>query len=112
MSDRRSPQNDYPLLIAAATILNLGNYSASYGSLTAAIGPMMWMSMSLIMVPCGGGGAVMADAQAPAVSTIERTLALRINIDAKLAALGKARQIVATRFQAKETRYRGAFRAT
>ena len=56
--------------------------------LTAAIGPMMWMSMSLIMVPCGGGGAVMADARAPAVSTIERTLALRINIDAKVAALG------------------------
>jgi hypothetical protein len=112
MTDRRSPQNHNPLLLAAATILNLGNYSASYGSLTAAIGPMMWMSMSLIMVPCGGGGAVMADAQAPAVSTIERTLALRINIDAKLAALGKARQIVATRFQAKETRYPGAFRAT
>jgi len=112
MSDRRSPQNHNPLLLAAATILNLGNYSASYGSLTAAIGPMMWMSMSLIMVPCGGGGAVMADARAPAVSTIERTLALRINIDAKLAALGKAQQIVATHFQAKETRYPGAFRAT
>ena len=48
MSDRRSPQNHNPLLLAAATILNLGNYSASYGSLTAAIGPMMWMSMSLI----------------------------------------------------------------
>ena len=88
MSDRRSPQNHNPLLLAAATILNLGNYSASYGSLTAAIGPMMWMSMSLIMVPCGGGGAVMADARAPAVSTIERTLALRINIDAKVATLG------------------------
>jgi hypothetical protein len=112
MSDRRSPQNHNPLLIAAATILNHGNYSASYGSLTAAIGPMMWRSMSLIMVPCGGGGAVMADTRAPAVSTIKRTLARRINIDAKLAALGKARQIVATRFQAKETRYRGAFRAT
>ena len=114
MSDRRSPQNDNPLLIAAATILNLGNYSATYGLLTAAIGPIMSMSMSMspIMVPCGGGGAVTADTLAPAVSTIKRTLAPRINIDAKLAALGKARQIVATRFQAKETRYRGAFRAT
>jgi hypothetical protein len=117
MSDRRSPQNDYPLLIAAATILNLGNYSATYGLLTAAIGPIRSMSMSPIMVPCGtvpcgGGGAITADTLAPAVSTIKRTLAPRINIDAKLAALGKARQIVATRFQAKETRYRGAFRAT
>jgi hypothetical protein len=117
MSDRRSPQNDNPLLMAAATILNLGNYSATYGSLTAAIGPIMSMSMSPIMVPCGtvpcgGGGAVTADTLAPAVSTIKRTLAARINIDAKLAALGKARQIVATRFQAKEPRYRGAFRAT
>jgi hypothetical protein len=112
MSDRRSPQNDNPLLLAAATILNLGNYSATYGLLTAAIGPIMSMSISPIMVPCGGGGAVMADTLGPAVSTIKRTLAPRINIDAKLAALGKARQIVATRFQAKETRYRGAFRAT
>jgi hypothetical protein len=109
MSYRRSPQNDNPLLIAAATILNLGNYSATSGSFTAAIGPMMWMSVSPIMVRAAPSWPIHWHLRLP---LSKETLAPRINIDAKLAALGKARQIVATGFQAKETRYRGAFRAT
>jgi membrane protein len=32
---------------------NFGNYSATYGSLGAAIGLMMWMWMSAIIVLCG-----------------------------------------------------------
>ena len=71
---------------------NFGNYSATYGSLGAAIGLMMWMWMSTIVVlagaelnseiehqtardttvgppkPLGGRGAVMADTLGPAAS--------------------------------------------
>jgi len=32
---------------------NFGNYTATYGSLGAAIGLMMWMWMSAIIVLCG-----------------------------------------------------------
>jgi len=46
------------LWIAGSSLLswylsNFGNYSATYGSLGAAIGLMMWMWMSAIIVPCG-----------------------------------------------------------
>jgi membrane protein len=85
------------LWIAGSSLLswylsNFGNYSATYGSLGAAIGLMMWMWMSAIIVLCGaelnseierqtardttvgcpkpigGRGAVMADTLGPAVS--------------------------------------------
>jgi membrane protein len=75
---------------------NFGNYSATYGSLGAAIGLMMWMWMSAIIVLCGAElnseiehqlvpdttvdppkplgarGAVMADTLGPAVSGIPK----------------------------------------
>jgi membrane protein len=46
------------LWIAGSALLswylsNFGNYSATYGSLGAAIGLMMWMWMSAIIVLCG-----------------------------------------------------------
>jgi membrane protein len=73
---------------------NFGNYNATYGSLGAAIGLMMWMWMSAIIVLCGAElnseiehqtardstvgspkplgrrGAVMADTLGPAVPTV------------------------------------------
>jgi membrane protein len=73
---------------------NFGNYNATYGSLGAAIGLMMWMWMSAIIVLCGAQlnseiehqtaldttvgppkplgarGAVMADTLGPAVSAM------------------------------------------
>jgi membrane protein len=84
------------LWIAGSALLswylsNFGNYNATYGSLGAAIGLMMWMWMSAIIVLCGaelnseiehqtaadttvghpkplgGRGAVMADTLGPAV---------------------------------------------
>jgi membrane protein len=84
------------LWIAGSALLswylsNFGNYDATYGSLGAAIGLMMWMWMSAIIVLCGaelnseiehqtavdttvghpkplgGRGAVMADTLGPAV---------------------------------------------
>jgi membrane protein len=84
------------LWIAGSTLLswylsNFGNYNATYGSLGAAIGLMMWMWMSAIIVLCGAElnseiehqtaldstvghpkppgarGAVMADTLGPAV---------------------------------------------
>jgi membrane protein len=84
------------LWIAGSSLLswylsNFGNYNATYGSLGAAIGLMMWMWMSAIIVLCGaelnseierqtaadttvghpkplgGRGAVMADTLGPAV---------------------------------------------
>jgi membrane protein len=86
------------LWIAGSTALswylsNFGNYSATYGSLGAAIGLMMWMWMSATIVlfgaelnseiehqtavdstigrpkPMGARGAVMADTLGPSVST-------------------------------------------
>ena len=75
---------------------NFGNYSATYGSLGAAIGLMMWMWMSVIIVLCGAElnseiehqpvpdttvgppkplgarGAVMADTLGPAVPQQEK----------------------------------------
>ena len=85
------------LWIAGSALLswylsNFGNYSATYGSLGAAIGLMMWMWMSAIIVlygaelnseiehqtvidsttgcpkPLGARGAVMADTVGPASS--------------------------------------------
>jgi membrane protein len=85
------------LWIAGSAVLswylsNFGNYSATYGSLGAAIGLMMWMWMSAIIVLCGAElnseiehqtardstvgppkplgarGALMADTVGPAVS--------------------------------------------
>jgi membrane protein len=46
------------LWIAGSSLLswylsNFGNYNATYGSLGAAIGLMMWMWMSAIIVLCG-----------------------------------------------------------
>jgi membrane protein len=84
------------LWIAGSSLLswylsNFGNYNATYGSLGAAIGLMMWMWMSAIIVLCGaelnseiehqtavdttvgcpkpigGRGAIMADTLGPAV---------------------------------------------
>ena len=95
---------------------NFGNYSATYGSLGAAIGLMMWMWMSAIIVLFGaelnseiehqtGGrhhrrpaqsrsarrGATMADTRgARGSGRAKRTLAQQINIDAKVTALGGA----------------------
>jgi membrane protein len=75
---------------------NFGNYNATYGSLGAAIGLMMWMWMSAIIVLCGAElnseiehqtatdttvgrpkplgarGAVMADTLGPAVPTVPK----------------------------------------
>ncbi len=92
------------LWIAGSSLLswylsNFGNYNATYGSLGAAIGLMMWMWMSAIIVLCGAElnseiehqtardstigrprplgarGAVMADTLGPAVPTVrKRTL--------------------------------------
>ena len=94
---------------------NFGNYSATYGSLGAAIGLMMWMWMSAIVVlfgaelnseierqtaselhrrsakPHGRPRRRNTDTWVPPGSRrAKRTLALRINIDAKVAALGGA----------------------
>jgi len=76
---------------------NFGNYNATYGSLGAAIGLMMWMWMSAIIVLCGaelnseiehqtardtttgppkplgGRGAVMADTLGPAVPSVQKS---------------------------------------
>jgi membrane protein len=76
---------------------NFGNYDATYGSLGAAIGLMMWMWMSAIIVLCGAElnseiehqtardstvgppkplgtrGAVMADTLGPAVPTVSES---------------------------------------
>jgi len=75
---------------------NFGNYDATYGSLGAAIGLMMWMWMSAIIVLCGAElnseiehqtavdttvgrpkplgarGAVMADTLGPAVPAVSK----------------------------------------
>jgi membrane protein len=75
---------------------NFGNYSATYGSLGAAIGLMMWMWMSAIVVlfgaelnseiehqtavdttvgnpkPLGNRGAAMADTLGPAVPPLSK----------------------------------------
>ena len=83
------------------------NYDATYGSLGAAIGLMMWMWMSAIIVLCGAElnaeiehqtardlrsgrpkplgarGAVMADTLGPAVPGNTKEQWLRININAK-----------------------------
>ena len=87
---------------------NFGNYNATYGSLGAAIGLMMWMWMSATVVLFGAelnseierqtaaGGARAANAgtagarhrlgrHAASSGRAKRTLALRINIDAKVA---------------------------
>ena len=82
------------LWIAGSSLLSwylstFGNYSATYGSLGAAIGLMMWMSAIIVLCgaelnseiehqtsvdttvgrakPLGGRGAVMADTLGPAV---------------------------------------------
>jgi membrane protein len=89
------------LWIAGSSLLswylsNFGNYNATYGSLGAAIGLMMWMWMSAIIVlfgaelnseiehqtardttighpkPLGAGGAVMADTLGPAVPAVPK----------------------------------------
>jgi membrane protein len=89
------------LWIAGSALLswylsNFGNYSATYGSLGAAIGLMMWMWMSAIIVLCGAElnseiehqtaldstvrrpkplgarGAVMADTLGPAVPAVSK----------------------------------------
>ena len=76
---------------------NFGDYNATYGSLGAAIGLMMWMWMSAIIVLCGaelnseiehqtardttvgppkplgGRGAVMADTLGPAVPSVSKS---------------------------------------
>jgi membrane protein len=91
------------LWIAGSSLLswylsNFGNYNATYGSLGAAIGLMMWMWMSAIIVLCGAElnseiehqtardttighpkplgarGAVMADTLGPAVPTVSKEL--------------------------------------
>ena len=102
---------------------NFGNYSATYGSLGAAIGLMMWMWMSAIIVLRGAelnseierqtarryhrrtapnrrapAAPSMADTLGRCSSAgVKRTLALRINIDAKLAALGERSGLAADR---------------
>ena len=90
---------------------NFGNYNATYGSLGAAIGLMMWMWMSATIVLFGAelnseierqttAGAAGRQcrgsrAQPPLIrrsgssGRVKRTLAPRINIDAKVAALGE-----------------------
>ena len=112
MAGERSEHTGNFLLIAATTILiltaqryphlkppmfswylsNLGNYSATYGSLGAAMGLMMWMRMSAIIVlwgaelnseiehqlerdttvgipkPLGGRGVLTADTLGPTIS--------------------------------------------
>jgi membrane protein len=89
------------LWIAGSSLLswylsNFGNYNATYGSLGAAIGLMMWMWMSAIIVLCGAElnseiehqtardttvgrpkppgvrGAVMADTSGPAVPAVPK----------------------------------------
>jgi membrane protein len=89
------------LWIAGSSLLswylsNFGNYNATYGSLGAAIGLMMWMWMSAIIVLCGAElnseiehqtaldttigqpkplgtrGAVMADTLGPAVPAVSK----------------------------------------
>ena len=89
------------LWIAGSSLLswylsNFGNYDATYGGLGAAIGLMMWMWMSAIIVLCGaelnseiehqtardttigrprplgGRGAVMADTVGPAVPSVSK----------------------------------------
>ena len=102
------------LWIAGSSLLswylsNFGNYDATYGSLGAAIGLMMWMWMSAIIVLCGAElnseiehqtardstigrpkplgarGAVMADTLGTGGSgAVKITLAHRINISAKV----------------------------
>ena len=91
------------LWIAGSSLLswylsNFGNYNATYGSLGAAIGLMMWMWMSAIIVLCGAElnseiehqtardttvgrpkplgvrGAVMADTLGPAVPAVSKEL--------------------------------------
>jgi hypothetical protein len=100
---------------------NFGNYDATYGSRGAAIGLMMWMWMSAINVLCGAelnfrnrtpdraGYDHWASKAARRAwrchgrhvgshgsGRLERTLAFRININAKVAALGEAQQLVRT----------------
>jgi membrane protein len=89
------------LWVAGSSLLswylsNFGNYNATYGSLGAAIGLMMWMWMSAIIVLCGaelnseierqttldttigrpmppgGRGAVMDDSLGPAVPAVSK----------------------------------------
>ncbi len=86
---------------------NFGNYNATYGSLGAAIGLMMWMWMSATIVLFGAelnseierqtaagahGARVPGSRRAPPLrraatssGRAKRTLALQINIDAKVA---------------------------
>ncbi len=107
------------LWIAGSSLLswylsNFGNYSATYGSLGAAIGLMTWMWMSAIIVlfgaelnseiehqtaadttvgipkPLGARGAPWPIRRPLGSGRAKRTLAKRINIDAKVTALGGA----------------------
>ena len=107
------------LWIAGSSLLswylsNFGNYDATYGSLGAAIGLMMWMWMSAVIVLCGAelnseiehqtardstvGGPSRSAPAAPSWRTQwdrrfrnrRITLVFRINIDAKLGAPGGA----------------------
>ena len=82
--------------LLSSYLSNFANYSATYGSLGAAIGLMMWMWMSAIIVLCGAElnseiehqtapdttvgrprppgirGAVMADTRGPAVPPVSK----------------------------------------
>jgi membrane protein len=82
---------------------NFGDYNATYGSLGAAIGLMTWMWMSATIVLLGAElNAVIGQRRPPpgaptaardgrhSSGRVKRTLAPRINIDAKVAALGGA----------------------
>ena len=117
-------------------LANFAQYDATYGSLGAGIGMMMWMWISAIIVLFGaelnseiehqtarGNGrrgrpphrvraAVTADTPGSPVSgCTERTLALQININAKVAALGEA-MAAARGARRQGTRDLRAFRAT
>ena len=118
---------------------NFGNYSATYGSLGAAIGLMIWMWMSAIdravrrraelgnrasdrggfdrrrPKPLGARGAVMADTLGPRFRQAKRTLAFRINNDAKVnRAWGSAKTAMRKRVPcfARMSAIRRASRAT
>ncbi len=56
---------------------NFGNYNATYGSLGAAIGLMMWMWMSAIIVLCGAELNSEIERQTARDSTVGRPQAAR-----------------------------------
>jgi membrane protein len=83
------------LWIAGSSLLswylsNFGNYSATYGSLGAAIGLMMWMWMSAIIVLCGAELNSEIEHQTALDSTVGRAKPLGARGAVMADTLGKA----------------------